>query len=43
MLTCYGHEVQLPQNDLANVGFCLAALNTPFDFGMASMLPKRSR
>ena len=28
MLTCYGHEVRLPQNDLAYVGFRLAALDT---------------
>src|SRR5260370_28383478 len=28
MLTCYGDEVQLPQNDLAYVGFRLAALDT---------------
>jgi len=28
LLTCYGHEVRLPQNDLASVGFRLAALDT---------------
>src|SRR5947208_771807 len=28
MLTCYGDEVRLPQNDLAYVGFRLAALDT---------------
>jgi len=28
MLTCYGDEVSLPQNDLAYVGFRLAALET---------------
>lgn len=28
MLTCYGNEVRLPQNDLAYVGFRLAALDT---------------
>jgi hypothetical protein len=28
MLTCYGHEVRPPQNDLAYVGFRLAALDT---------------
>src|SRR5262245_56793197 len=28
MLTCYGHEVRLTQNDLAYVGFRLAALDT---------------
>ncbi len=28
MLTCYGHKVRLPQNDLAYVGFWLAALDT---------------
>jgi len=26
--TCYGHEVRLPQNDLAYVGLRLAALDT---------------
>src|SRR5262245_8582083 len=28
MLTCYGHEVRLPQTDLAYVGFRLAVLDT---------------
>jgi hypothetical protein len=28
MLTCYGDEVQLPQSDLAYIGFRLAALET---------------
>src|SRR5947199_346120 len=28
MLTCYGHEVRLPQNNLAYLGFRLAALDT---------------
>lgn len=28
MLTCYGHEIRLPQSDLAYVGFRLAALDT---------------
>lgn len=28
MLTCYDHEVQLPQSDLAYIGFRLAALDT---------------
>jgi hypothetical protein len=28
MLTCYGHEVRLPQSDLAYVGFRLAVLDT---------------
>jgi hypothetical protein len=28
MLTCYGHDVRLPQSDLAYVGFRLAALDT---------------
>src|SRR5262249_146941 len=36
MLTCYGDEVRLPQNDLAYVGFRLAVLDTLYQMETAN-------
>jgi hypothetical protein len=36
MLTCYGDEVRLPQNDLAYIGFRLAILDTLYQLETAN-------
>ena len=41
MLTCYGHNVRLPQSDLAYVAFRLALLNTLADIECFALTLKK--